>query len=78
MVISDGGSGAFIGQSVESDSGAAEWRGTLMGTPAGSTVSLVVTCPFSAPFADLPYTATATSYTLYDATANTVDTYVKQ
>ena len=28
--------------------------------------------------ADLPYTATATSYTLYDTTANTVDTYVKQ
>ena len=79
MVISDGDAGAFIGQNVESDSGAAEWHGTLMGTPAASTVSFVVTCPLlNAPLGNFSYTATATSFTLYDTTANTVDIYVKQ
>src|SRR5256885_1904613 len=68
IVLSDAsaGGGAFVAQSVQSTNGAADQRGTLMGTPSGTTVSLLITCPASGPFGDFPYTATATSFTLYN------------
>lgn len=78
IVLSDAGAGAIIAQSVQSTSGAADQHGTLMVTSTGTTVSLVITCPVNAPFADFPYTATATGFTLYNTIDNIVEVYTKQ
>jgi hypothetical protein len=72
------GGTAFVAQSVQSMNGGADQRGTLMGTPSGTTVSLVITCPVSAPFADFPYTATSTGYTVYNTVDNVVEVYTRQ
>jgi hypothetical protein len=72
------GGGAFVAQSVQSTNGGADQRGTLMGTPSGTTVSLLITCPASGPFGAFPYTATATSFTLYNTLHNVVEVYTKQ
>ena len=78
IVLSDAGGGAIVAQSVQSTSGQTEQRVTLKGTPAGTTVSLVITCPASAPFADLPYTADATGFTLYNTLENVIEVYTRQ
>jgi hypothetical protein len=78
IVLSDAGGGAIIAQSVQSTSGQTEQRGTLKGTPAGTIVSLVITCPVSAPFADFPYTAGTTGFTLYNTQKNVVEVYTRQ
>jgi hypothetical protein len=72
------GGGAFVAQSVQSTNGGADQRGTLTGTPSGTTVSLLITCPVSAPFGAFPYTAAATSFTLYNTLNNVVEVYTKQ
>jgi hypothetical protein len=78
IVITDASSGGFIAQSVQSTSGGAEGHGNLMATPAGFAVSLVITCPVNQPFGVFPYTATATSYTLYNTVDSVVEVYTKQ
>jgi hypothetical protein len=72
------GAGAIILQSVYSGNGAPDEHVTLMGTPTGTTLSVVITCPESVPFGDSPYTATATGFTLYDTTKIAVAVYAKQ
>lgn len=69
---------AFVLQSVQSTNGAADQRGTLRVTPSGTVVSLLATCPYNAPFADFPYTATETAITLYNTIENVVEVYTKQ
>ncbi len=72
------GAGAIVAQSAQSKNGGADEHGTLMGTPAGTTVTLVISCPVNAPFASFPYTATATGFTLYNTLENIVEVYAKQ
>jgi hypothetical protein len=78
VVLTDAGSGSFIAQSVLSKSGAADSHATVRETPAGSTVSLVTTCPLSQPLGEFPYSATASTFTLYNTTDSVVEVYTKQ
>ena len=80
IVLSDASAGGRVRRAERAihKNGGADQRGTLMGTPSGTTVSLLITCPASGPFGDFPYTATATSFTLYNTLHNVVEVYTKQ
>jgi hypothetical protein len=57
--------------------GTGQWL-VLDATPSGSTLTLSRVCPTAGPAGSLSYTATATTFALYNASNNTVESYVKQ